>query len=163
MGLQLPGELVTVMNLAGITWPDADEEKLFGIGQTWLEVMPKIVAMARDAHTAAGKVWDTNTDQAIEAFQTYWQDHGPAKALANGAQIPLVLGLGLVIYAALVLLLKIWSIIQLVILTIQIAQAIATAVATLGASLLQIPIFRQITKTIVDNLKGMVVGEILSA
>ncbi|GAA4981016.1 hypothetical protein [Actinopolymorpha pittospori] len=62
MGLQPPGGLVTVMNLAGLDWPDADEEKLFRIGQAWLEVMPKIAAMARDAHTAAGKVWDTNTD-----------------------------------------------------------------------------------------------------
>jgi hypothetical protein len=52
-------------------------------------------------------------------------------------------------------------IVQLVLLAIEVAQAIATAVATLGASLLEIPIFREITKLIVDQIVGLALNWIL--
>ena len=41
---------------------------------------------------------------------------------------------------------------QLVILAIEIAQAIAAAGPTFGASLAEIPIFQQLTRTVVGNL-----------
>ena len=48
--------------------------------------------------------------------------------------------------------LKVAVIAQLVILAAEIAQALATAVPTFGASLAEIPIFQQLTRTIVGNL-----------
>jgi len=41
---------------------------------------------------------------------------------------------------------------QLAILAVEIAQAVATAAPTFGASLAEIPIFQQLTRTIVGNL-----------
>lgn len=61
-------------------------------------------------------------------------------------------GAGLMICAAIVLALKIAVIVQLTLLAIQIAQAIATAGPTFGASLLEIPVFQTLTRTIVGNL-----------
>lgn len=57
------------------------------------------------------------------------------------------------ICAGIVLALKVNVIVQLTLLAIQIAQAIATAAVTFGASLLEIPIFKKIiTGVIIDQL-----------
>ena len=36
MGLQLPGELVSLLGMLGYTWPEADESKLFRLGSQWM-------------------------------------------------------------------------------------------------------------------------------
>jgi hypothetical protein len=64
--------------------------------------------------------------------------------------------------AGVVLALKISVIVQLVMLAIQIAQAIATAVVTFGASLLEIPIFKMITSMILDQLLGFAMQALLN-
>ena len=76
----------------------------------------------------------------------------------NGAA---TMGPLLMVAAAVVLALKINVIIQLTLLVIAIAQAIATAVVTAGASLLEIPIFKELTRLLVDMLIGMAIEEIL--
>lgn len=53
-------------------------------------------------------------------------------------------------------------VVQLVMLACQIAQAIATAAVTFGASLLQLPIFKTITGIIVDQLIGMAIEMVLN-
>lgn len=58
----------------------------------------------------------------------------------------------MIICGGIVLAFKIAVIAQLVILAIQIAQAVATAAVTFGASLAQIPLFHQISRTIISNL-----------
>jgi hypothetical protein len=70
-------------------------------------------------------------------------------------------GTGLIICGAIVLALKIAVIVQLVVLAIEIAQAIATAAVTFGASLLEIPIFQQLARTIVGNLVQEVIWKLL--
>ena len=71
-------------------------------------------------------------------------------------------GLSLTIAAGVVLALKVQVIVQLVMLAFQIAQAIATAAVTFGASLVQIPIFKTITGIIVDQLIGMAIDMVLN-
>ena len=65
--------------------------------------------------------------------------------------------------AAIVLALKIAVIVQLAILAFQVAQAIATAVVTFGASLAEIPIFQIISREIVGALIDQVIGRLLDA
>lgn len=161
MGLQLPGELVWVLGLIGLNWPEADEEKLFELGQTWLQLSGAVHATATQADTAAARVWQENSGDAVSAFQAYWSEHGPNAALDLAADAAAVLGVGLIVYAAIVLGLKINVIVQLVILAIEIAEAIATAGPTFGASLLEVPVFQQLTRTIVENLIWEVIGEII--
>lgn len=36
MGLQLPGELTSLLDILGYTWPQADETRLFELGQAWI-------------------------------------------------------------------------------------------------------------------------------
>ncbi|MEQ7124672.1 hypothetical protein ABN034_09115 [Actinopolymorpha sp. B11F2] len=161
MGLQLPGELVGVLGVIGINWPEADEEKLFKMGQTWLEFSGNLGGISTDAEKAALQVWTGHEGPAVEAFKQMWDEHGGTRNLDIASNAGMGFGLGLFLYAAIVLLLKINAMIQLVILAIAIAQAIATAVATFGASLVQIPIFRQITKTIIETLLESAIWQVI--
>jgi hypothetical protein len=163
MGLQLPGELVSILGMLGYDWPTSDEEQLFRLGKLWLEFAPQMQATGADANMSASRVWEENRGEAVTAFQNWWKGEGNApEALQQGATGSTLVGAGLIICAAIVLALKIQVIVQLVLLAIQIAQAIATAVATLGASLLEIPIFKEITSLILDQLISMAIEAVLN-
>jgi hypothetical protein len=163
VGLQLPGELITALGWIGYTWPEADEEKLFEMGQAWIDFSDKISSAAADAGAGATAVWSQSTGEAVQAFQRWWtgEENGPAVLQNNSPLAAVLLGAGLIICAAIVLALKIQVIVQLAILAFEVAQAIATAVATFGASLAEIPIFQMITREIVGLLIDQVIGMLL--
>lgn len=162
MGLQLPGELVTVLGMIGYDWPQADETALFSMGQRWLEFSGTMQRLTGEAREAAAPVGAGNLGADIEAFQRYWTEQdGPAQVLEDGALGALVAGTGLMICGAIVLALKIQVIVQLAILAVEIAQAVATAVATFGASLAEIPVFQAITREIVGLLIDQVINELI--
>jgi hypothetical protein len=162
MGLTLPGELVTVLGWIGYDWPTSDEEKLFGMGQAWLNFAGDVSGASADAADGARRVTDANTGAAVAAFQRWWSSPDSAPAtLADAPTGATILGAGLIVCAAIVLILKIQVIVQLVLLAVQVAQAIATAVATLGASLLEIPVFKMITEAIVGILIDQAINALL--
>lgn len=153
MGLQLPGELRSLLGILGYGWPEADETKLFAMGQAWIEFSGTLQQGVQQAGSEAVGVWSANRGADIDAFRQWWSgEDGPVSSLSDGATAAVLTGTGLIICGMIVLALKISVIVQLVVLAIQIAQAIATAALTFGASLLQIPIFQQICRTIVGNL-----------
>ncbi|WP_433119996.1 hypothetical protein [Micromonospora sp. CA-246542] len=163
MGLQLPGELASLLGLLGYSWPEADEEKLFELGQHWLGLAATVQAVGDEAQRTGQAVWTSNSGQAVSAFQTRWSGaEAPVTNLGNGVTAAQGVAVGLFVAAGVVLTLKISVIVQLVILAVQIAQAIATAVATFGASLLEIPIFKMITSLIIDQLLDLAVGALLN-
>jgi hypothetical protein len=163
MGLQLPGELVTVLGMLGYDWPTSDEEKLFHLGQLWLEFAPQLEQAGAAALESASGVWNSSNGEPIEAFRNWWNaGDSPFEVLNDGSTGSATVGVGLMVCAGVVLALKINVIVQLIILAIQIAQAIATAVATFGASLLEIPIFKMITSFIIDQLIGLAVEAVLN-
>jgi hypothetical protein len=163
VGLQLPGELVSLLGMLGYTWPEADEEKLFEMAQHWLELAGTVRTISTEAQGHGAAVVAANTSEAIAAFQGRWtgQD-APINNLTDGATAAQGVGLGLMVMAGVVLALKVNVIVQLVILAIQIAQAIATAAVTFGASLAQIPIFKMITSMILDQLFGLAMEALLN-
>ena len=163
MGLQLPGELVSLLGMLGYEWPTSDEQMLFELGQLWLEFAPQLEQAGAAALAAASPVWENNQGAATEAFRTWWngEDSAPT-TLRDSTPGAAVVGAGLMACAGIVLALKIQVIVQLVLLAIQIAQAIATAAVTFGASLLEIPIFKMITSMILDQLIGMAIEAVLN-
>lgn len=162
MGLQLPGELVTFLGWIGFTWPEADETKLFELGQAWLALAGELGAPAAAAEAAARAVWEQNHGEAVDAFRAFWEEgDSPGRNLELAAETNQLMGIAMIGLAGIVLALKINMIVQLVILAIEVYQAIATAVVTFGASLLEIPIFREITKLIVDQLVGLALNWVL--
>lgn len=162
MGLQLPGELTSLLGMLGYTWPQADETKLLEMANAWMAFPDRITTGLADADAAAQRVWADNHDTAVEAFRSSWQQQDSARTnLEDGATAANLIGAGLMICAGIVLALKINVIVQLILLAIQIAQAIATAVATFGASLLEIPIFKMITQLVIDQLLDLALNAVL--
>lgn len=164
MGLQLPSELTTFLQMVGYNWPQADETKLFEMGQRWTSFSSTLDQVTSAADTKASDVWNQNVGDDIRAFSDHWSgDDGPSKVLGDSSTASTLVGTGMYIVGAIVLALKVQVIIQLVTLAIQIAQAIATAVVTFGASLAEIPIFQQISRQIVGMLIDQVINRLLSA
>lgn len=160
--MQLPGELISLLSMLGYTWPEADEERLFDLGNVWTRYAGTLVTAVQDADSAAQSVWRANHGDAVTAFQRAWTDHeAPAANLRDGADGANLVGIGLMVAAGVVLALKINVIVQLAMLAIEIAQAIATAGPTFGASLLEIPIFKEITGLLINELINLTLHALL--
>jgi SepF-like predicted cell division protein (DUF552 family) len=164
MGIQLPGELVSLLQILGYNFPKGDEQKLFEMGQTWLNFGNKLKEVSQNGQKVASQVWEQNKGANIDAFQKHYEaDDGPTKVLDGISTGGQVVGAGMMICAGIILALKISTITQLVTLAIEIAQAIASAVATFGASLAEIPIFEQISQRIVGELIQQVINKLMEA
>ncbi|MFG2106439.1 WXG100-like domain-containing protein [Micromonospora chersina] len=154
---------MSILGMLGYDWPTSDEEKLFHLGQLWVEFAPKMEAAGAAALASASAYWENNQGEAAQAFQAWWNGtDSPANTLAQGIPGASLVGAGIMVCAGVVLALKIQVIVQLAILAVQIAQAIATAAVTFGASLLEIPVFKMITSMILDQLIGMAVEAVLN-
>ncbi|MFC4912842.1 hypothetical protein [Actinomadura gamaensis] len=162
MGLQLPGELRSLLNMLGYSWPEADESKLLEMGQAWLRFAGTVGEPVADAHGHAQLVWTAHQAAGVEAFQHAWSEReAPHANLEDARTAAQVIGAGLMVCGAIVLALKINTIVQLTILAFEIAEAIATAPETFGASLAEIPIFKEITGALIDQLINMAIEAIL--
>lgn len=163
MGLQLPGELAWLLGELGFNWPEADEQQLLEMGMSWIGFAASIEQAVAAGSAAAQQVWAANSGTDISAFQQAWADSdGPSGSLSTAAESCTVVGAGMLCAAAVVLALKINVIVQLVSLAIAIAQAIATAPVTFGASLAEIPIFKVIVGAIIDELLSQAVDAVLN-
>jgi hypothetical protein len=162
MGLMIPGELAGLLEELGYTWPNTDEQKLFQLGQAWMEHGGKVDGVVQAASGAAGTVLAGNRGDAIEAFKERWEAERSALRVAeNGRDGAQVIGASLFVCAAIVLALKINVIVQLTILLIQIIQAIATAAVTFGASLLEIPVFKKLADIAINIIISRAMEAIL--
>ncbi|MGC5379330.1 hypothetical protein ACPXB1_12720 [Micromonospora sp. DT68] len=161
MGIQIPGELSGLLNELGYVWPESDEERLFELAQAWIAFGAEADAAATDA-SAAVALLAGNDGSALEAFRGQWSDSDSAAAvlqdLGFGAR---AVGAALLVCALVVLALKINVIVQLTLLAISIAQAIATAAPTFGASLLEIPVFKKLVDIAIDFLIGQALEAVL--
>lgn len=165
MGLELPGWLTEPLGWIGLTWPEADEDKLFEAGQQWVSFGSRLQTIARNANQAAGTVWTDNAGDPVEAFQHWWtRDDGPQPRMAEDAIAAEVIGAALIVFAGLTLALKIAFIAQLIALAIEVAQAIATAFVSFGATTAEIPGFiaatrvfcRQLVKQVVEHIQTVI-------
>ncbi|QFG22478.1 hypothetical protein [Actinomadura sp. WMMB 499] len=162
MGLQLPGELISLLGMLGYTWPEADETKLFDLGSTWMEFSGKVRGVVSEADGAAQQALSANKGDDIEAFREAWGgEDSPKSVLEDAATGATLVGAAFFLCAGIVLALKINVIIQLIMLAIAIAQAIATAVVTFGASLAQIPIFKEIVRFAIEMLIDQAISALL--
>ncbi|MEV3938637.1 hypothetical protein AB0K52_22015 [Glycomyces sp. NPDC049804] len=153
MAITLPDELVSVLGILGYDFPQSNEDALMDMGQAWMDFSDELSDILGEGGASASRVWADQIGKEIDAFQAWWEgEDGPSDILTTGAIGAMVGGAGMIICAIIVLVLKIMVIVQVVILAVQIALAIAQAAVTLGASLLQIPIFQQIAREIVGNL-----------
>lgn len=160
MGLTLPGPLEILLNDLGFTWPEVDETELLAVGQAWATLGGGIGEALRTAQEATGRLTELNQGDAVDAFLAQWSGgDAPADVLGSAATGVQVGGAAILTCAGIVLALKVNTIVNLTILAVEIAQAIATAAPTFGASLLEIPVFKEVTSRIV----GAIVNEAVVA
>lgn len=161
-GLDLPSGLITFLNDLGYVWPDADEVRLVQVGQAWVDLQAALAPHLQAANAAAASVWTANSGADIDAFQLAWAaDGAAADTLTKDMSGVVIVGALVIACAAIVLALKVWVIAQLVLLAIAVVQAIATAPITFGASLLEIPVFKEIADRIINALIGKAMAALL--
>lgn len=164
MSLELPTELRSLLGVLGYNWPEADEDKLLEMGQAWLRFATTLETLTGSAQASASPVWSANAGADITAFERWWtNEDSPLATMRDGVPAAVLTGTGLVICGTIVLALKVAVIVQLTILAIEIAQAIATAAPTFGASLAEIPVFQQLTRILVGRLFDEVIATLLEA
>jgi hypothetical protein len=147
----LPTSLSTVLQDLGYMWPEADETQLLQMGQSWTGFLGRIGPPVTDAHSSAQQVSSANQGQAIDAFQQAWNHpQGPHANLQDGTTGATGIGIGLMACAGIVLALKINVIVELVTLAIELVEAIAMASVTDGASLLEVPVFKEIAAKLIN-------------
>jgi Skp family chaperone for outer membrane proteins len=161
MGLELPSELTEPLGWIGLTWPQADEVKLFEDGQVWIEFGEYVNSLTKGTDNVAKDVWTTHQGEPFEAFQRFWMaDDGPERRLSEDAVGAELTGAALIVFAGVTLAMKIAFIVQLIQLIIEVAQAIASAFVSFGATMAEVPGFIAATKVICKRLVEQVVKHI---
>jgi hypothetical protein len=162
VGLTLPGALETLLNDLGFTWPEVDEQQLFDVGSHWTGLGGTLSQISQDANMAAQQVGTTNQGDAVEAFFTKWAgQNAPARVVGDAANGVEMGGAAIMLCAGVVLALKVNTIANLAILAAEIAEAIATAVPTFGASLAEIPVFKEVTQRVINAAINEAVNALL--
>jgi len=163
MGMQLPGELITLLGMLGYEWPESNEESLFEMAGEWTGMAEQLAGRIEGLQAAARTLLENNSGAHIDAFRNEWEsgESSPSN-LADAGDPANQMSISLMVMAGIVLALKIQIIVQLAILAVQIAWAIATAPVTFGASMAQVPIFKQITGLIIDQLMGMAIDRVMN-
>ncbi|MFE0922638.1 hypothetical protein ACFW24_33390 [Streptomyces nigra] len=72
MSLTLPGELVWVLDLLGYNWPEADEEALHRVAETWRGFGAQLEKIEAEGEGFARTVVAANVGSAIEGFSKDW-------------------------------------------------------------------------------------------
>jgi hypothetical protein len=162
--ITLPHELTEPLSWIGFVWPEADEDQLAADGQAWLDYGSKLRSHAEQANAAARQVWTDNYGESIDAFEQWWTGEGPGKHLDKAATAVELIGGALVAMAGITVVLKLGYIAQLVALAVEVAQAIATATVSFGATLAEIPGWIALTRTacrvLLDKALAMVEREV---
>ena len=163
MGLTLPGELERLLNDLGFTWPEVDEEDLFSVGGEWCSFGNAVSAAHQTSTGAAQRLLSTNQSAGLDAFSSRMQHpDSPLSVLGQASTGVESVGAAMYCAAGLVLGLKVNTMINLVTLLCEIVSAIAEAAPTFGASLAEIPVFKEITNRIINAIVNEAVNAILS-
>ncbi len=123
--------------------------------------------ICNNADKAAESVWsgDTADDAAVNAFKNWWtNDDGPPARLNDDAIAAEIIGAALIVFAGITLAMKIAFIVQLITLAIEVAQAIATAFVSFGATTAEVPGFiaatrvicRQLIKQVLEHIRTVI-------
>jgi hypothetical protein len=163
--IELPVELTEPLGWVGLTWPQADEDRLHADGLAWIEHGTRLRRHLAEADAAARRVWMENEGASVEAFEQWWNGpEGPGRRLTDAATGVELIGAGLIAMAGVTVALKTAYIAQLTLLAFQVGQAVATAFVTAGATLAEVPVFvaatRLACRELIHRSLQMVEGEI---
>lgn len=165
MSIELPSELVWIMNLMGLNWPDVDEDQM----REWAQHVRDFGKGLTEAHEGTGvllkNLGGAYEGAAYEALLNRWgqASTGHMTVLIDGCG---VLATGLEIAADAVVVAKGAVIAQLVAMAAELAAATAAAVATLGAAAAAeaaiVEAGKRIVNAIIQQIENEVIGQMVS-
>ncbi|GAA2741322.1 MULTISPECIES: WXG100 family type VII secretion target [Kitasatospora] len=174
MGVVLPDELVWVLDLIGIDWPNVDEDDYREMANAVREFASEIDDHRADLAQAVEQMAGENAGLAVEAFQAHWGKVNGTHIhqLAEGCRLvgTVLDGVAVLITGA-----KIAAIVQLGILAAEVIAAQAAAPFTFGLSEAGAVGATQVTRVVVkrllkeaeeqiiDQLMSVATGPIVSA
>lgn len=144
MGIVLPGEVAYLLEMLGFLWVNTDEEQTFSKGQDWQNFATSGAQCTGEADGGINHVLSANMGTAMDAFKESTSGgEDPVQTVARDMSTGSA-GVGACMYvmSGIIVALKIATVVQLVLLAMEIASAIAAAVPTAGASMSLIPLFK---------------------
>jgi hypothetical protein len=163
-GIRLPGWAERLLNDLGYQWPEISEGNLFELGNLYLQHSSTISDHRGQAHGHAQQLVSVNAGDSVDAFSDKWQSREQPHDNLDIAQMASTgAGIGMYASAAIVIGLKVYTIVQLVILAVEIMEAIATAPETFGGSLAEIPVFKEIQGMLINLGINEAINALLSA
>lgn len=167
MALTLPGELVWVLDLLGYSWPEADEEALHQVAETWRAFGEQLEEIQREGEGLARTVVAHNFGTAVDGFSKDWGAYtganGEDSYLPDAKTACEVIAFAFDAAAVAVLTAKLSVIAQLVALAIEIIAAQAAAPFTFGLSEIGALGATQATRLIVRELLDRLKREVMEA
>lgn len=135
-GLELPAELVAIIESLGLQWPEAKEFAIMTRGGDWVGFGTQARHHAEASLAAVATMQSSNHSDGLDAFAGYFvKVAGSSGYTFRSTMTDTVTGLALIQAGVLVLELKIMTMVALASLAVVIAAASAVAVETLGTSL----------------------------
>lgn len=164
MAIMLPGEVSYLLNMLGFEWPEGNEDTVFSYAQEWMSYGASVGEVVTLSRAAEAHALDNNTGPAMEAFRADFNDtEGIADVAQKLALAGNITGGCLLLIGGMIIALKIAFVVNLVSLAIQIAQAVAAAAATFGASLAWIPVAREICRRLIEFAINLAVEKLMGA
>ncbi|GAA2179865.1 hypothetical protein GCM10009785_08220 [Brooklawnia cerclae] len=143
MAIMLPGDLAHFLQLLGFDWPEGNEDDVFGYGNAWTGFANNLAHASSTSSQTAREVVSVNQGIGIDAFHQAMDKNDSPVNTAQDMSLGVSIGGGvLFLMAGAIVALKVAVVIQLVQFAITVAEAIAAAVPTAGASLALIPVAR---------------------
>ncbi|MER5452195.1 PE-PGRS family protein [Streptomyces sp. NPDC002766] len=167
MALTLPSELVWVLDLLGYSWPEADEDALHQVAETWRDFGKTLEEIQAAGEGYARTVVAGNAGTAVDGFSKAWGAYtgsgGDDRYLPDAQLACEVIALAFDAAAIAVLTAKLAVIAQLIALAVEIIAAQASAPFTFGLSEVGALGATQATRVIVRELLNKLRQEVMQA
>jgi hypothetical protein len=171
MALTLPDELVWVLDLLGYSWPEADEDALHQVAETWRSFGKDLEKIQTDGEGFARTIVASNVGTAVDGFSKDWGAYtganGQDRYIPDAKTACEVIAFAFDAAAIAVLTAKLSVIAQLIALAVEIIAAQASAPFTFGLSevgaLGATQATRVIVRELLNKLKREVMQEITKA
>ncbi|MFE4022976.1 hypothetical protein ACFXPZ_37210 [Streptomyces sp. NPDC059101] len=165
MSIELPAEVVWIMDLMGLEWPDIDEDEL----RAWAGHVREFGHDLSDSHNGMDAILsglaDAYEGASYEALRGRWRQVSSQHltALTNGCE---VLATGLEAAAIGVVVAKGVVIAQLVITAVEMAAAAAATVATAGIAAATeaaaVEIGKRLIRAVLQEIEDVLIAELVS-
>lgn len=162
MAIMLPGEVSYLLNMLGFEWPEGNEDRIFDYATRWMTYAGEVGSANQLAGQAKIHALTNNSGPAMTAFQQAFDEAEGVKDVAEKLALAGTLTGGcLLLVGVAVIALKIAFVVNLVLLAIQIAEAVAAAAATFGASLAWIPIAKEIARRLLELALNLAIEKLM--